>query len=688
MTETQINVVLTKGLVKFGFDLDVWGDAVVIGNVSKHGVGAGLLKPGDRIIAINDHNVVSSNPHAVAAILRQAPTGPLIVKIARWGSTTAEASEDTNIPVGDQKPGMIRANTIIATSGKFDFELDYNPAFHRKHRVISTSSSMPKLKIGDALTAINGIRCDTMPPNLLESMIGLFAKGDKVSLVFVREPHIQPTIRQPDLTTLLDLRPQKLLFRTRGLDDLGFTAGIQVFRHKIEDWPKVEVIHVTEGTPASQAGLQRRHVLLAANNVPLIGLSKDDLSDVMAWLQRTRSICLLVGSPPGTAIIGEEVVLRKQGGTFGLSLTDRLPQLYTEHGCFIEQRSPTLYGDNVDALQPNMMITEINGVSCLNYSYQKCLRIFRTSTGSIRLRVTQVTWATENEPSGSVADQMPGLATQPVNDTQKLNQSSDSDELPAPPQRPSVSAQAALEEESFDASRLAANIKDVTLIKDSLGLGFGIQQRTRLAGNYIHVGNVSSSGPAADDLQEGDILLWANGTSLADTTQAEAADVLKATVDRARMLVVRHFRYTSSFKTIRVTRSSESFGISIAGGHETTKGCIYVRALREGSSVQTEGLLHVGDRILAVNGTLLLAASHDAAVDAFRTAPPKIDMLIERPFATSNSTLQKPQVDRQVAPAAQASEVVPPRPPPRPRKSASDLHDAINKMTTFSSTVL
>jgi len=79
---------------------------------------------------------------------------------------------------------------------------------------------------------------------------------------------------------------------------------------------------------------------------------------------------------------------------------------------------------------------------------------------------------------------------------------------------------------------------EVTVVRDSRGLGFGIVGGDR-AGEPINVASISRGGPADGVLCEGDRILWANNHAVEGAGRDNAVKFLKLSPDGAHMLVAR-----------------------------------------------------------------------------------------------------------------------------------------------------
>ncbi|XP_039693906.1 E3 ubiquitin-protein ligase PDZRN3 [Pteropus medius] len=102
--------------------------------------------------------------------------------------------------------------------------------------------------------------------------------------------------------------------------------------------------------------------------------------------------------------------------------------------------------------------------------------------------------------------------------------------------------------------------------------------------------------------------------------------------------------------TLVLHRDSGSLGFNIVGGQPCADGPsgagIFVSRVADGGPAARDGGLQVHDRIVEVNGKDLSQATHDQAVDAFRTAtePIVVQVLRRAPRATAFSPVPGPQL--------------------------------------------
>ncbi|XP_031462475.1 ras-associating and dilute domain-containing protein [Phasianus colchicus] len=83
---------------------------------------------------------------------------------------------------------------------------------------------------------------------------------------------------------------------------------------------------------------------------------------------------------------------------------------------------------------------------------------------------------------------------------------------------------------------------------------------------------------------------------------------------------------------VELERGALGLGMGLIDGLHTPLGSpgIYIRTLIEGSPAAVDGRLAIGDRILAVNGTSLIGADYQSAVDLIRSGGKKLRFLVAK----------------------------------------------------------
>ncbi|XP_019060496.1 tyrosine-protein phosphatase non-receptor type 13 isoform X15 [Fukomys damarensis] len=83
---------------------------------------------------------------------------------------------------------------------------------------------------------------------------------------------------------------------------------------------------------------------------------------------------------------------------------------------------------------------------------------------------------------------------------------------------------------------------------------------------------------------------------------------------------------------VELAKNENSLGISVTGGVNTSvkHGGIYVKAVIPKGAAESDGRIHKGDRVLAVNGVSLEGATHKQAVEILRNTGQVVHLLLEK----------------------------------------------------------
>ncbi|XP_008056555.1 tyrosine-protein phosphatase non-receptor type 13 isoform X4 [Carlito syrichta] len=83
---------------------------------------------------------------------------------------------------------------------------------------------------------------------------------------------------------------------------------------------------------------------------------------------------------------------------------------------------------------------------------------------------------------------------------------------------------------------------------------------------------------------------------------------------------------------VELAKNDNSLGISVTGGVNTSvrHGGIYVKAVIPKGAAESDGRIHKGDRVLAVNGVSLGGATHKQAVETLRNTGQVVHLLLEK----------------------------------------------------------
>ncbi|XP_038258126.1 multiple PDZ domain protein isoform X6 [Dermochelys coriacea] len=194
------------------------------------------------------------------------------------------------------------------------------------------------------------------------------------------------------------------------------------------------------------------------------------------------------------------------------------------------------------------------------------------------------------------------------------------------------------------------HVETIELVNDGSGLGFGIVGG-KSAGVIV---KTILPGGVADQhgrLCSGDHILKIGDTDLAGMSSEQVAQVLRQCGNRVKLVIARgpveeppplavppstpvptsipEKQAETSFETdedgekfdVELTKNLQGLGITIAGyiGDKSSEPSgIFVKSITKGSAVEHDGRIHIGDQIIAVDGTNLQGFTNQQAVEVLR----------------------------------------------------------------------
>lgn len=226
----------------------------------------------------------------------------------------------------------------------------------------------------------------------------------------------------------------------------------------------------------------------------------------------------------------------------------------------------------------------------------------------------------------------------------------------------------------------------LTILRQTGGLGISIaggKGSTPYKGDDegIFISRVSEEGPAARaGVKVGDKLLEVNGVDLHGAEHHTAVEALRSSGTAVTMTVLRErmvepenpitttplrpeddyfprerrssglpFLLESGSTPVNtgpcqrlatcLVRNDKGLGFSIAGGkgstpYRTGDTGIFISRIAEGGAAHRDNILHVGDRVISINGVDMTEARHDQAVALLTGTSPTITLLVERDQAS------------------------------------------------------
>ncbi|XP_062850037.1 protein scribble homolog isoform X4 [Trichomycterus rosablanca] len=230
----------------------------------------------------------------------------------------------------------------------------------------------------------------------------------------------------------------------------------------------------------------------------------------------------------------------------------------------------------------------------------------------------------------------------------------------------------------------------LTILRQTGGLGISIaggKGSTPYKGDDegIFISRVSEDGPAARaGVKVGDKLLEVNNVDLHGAEHHTAVEALRSSGTSVTMAVLRErmvepenpitttplrpeddyfprerrssglpFHLESGSNAVStgpcqriatsLIRNDKGLGFSIAGGkgstlYRTGDTGIFISRIAEGGAAHRDNILHVGDRVISINGVDMTDARHDQAVALLTGTSPTITLLVEREQASAGGS--------------------------------------------------
>nr|XP_033337059.1 protein lap4 isoform X4 [Megalopta genalis] len=214
-------------------------------------------------------------------------------------------------------------------------------------------------------------------------------------------------------------------------------------------------------------------------------------------------------------------------------------------------------------------------------------------------------------------------------------------------------------------------IEDVVLVKEG-SLGFSIIGGTDHSCTPfgakepgIFISHVVPGGIAAKSgkLRMGDRILKVNGTDVTKATHQEAVMELLRPGDQI-VLTVQHDPLPDNYQLVEIEyipvtelvitkEPGEKLGMHIKGGLRGQKGNpldhtdegVFISKINSGGAAKRDGRLKVGMRLLEVNGTSLLGATHQEAVNILRCSGNTITLVVCKGYDKSEVEPHFPVAD-------------------------------------------
>uniref|UniRef100_A0A8C4XA42 Multiple PDZ domain protein n=1 Tax=Erpetoichthys calabaricus TaxID=27687 RepID=A0A8C4XA42_ERPCA len=202
------------------------------------------------------------------------------------------------------------------------------------------------------------------------------------------------------------------------------------------------------------------------------------------------------------------------------------------------------------------------------------------------------------------------------------------------------------------------HVETIELVNDGTGLGFGIVGGKTTG---VIVKTILRGGVADQDgrLLSGDHILRIGDTDLQGMGSEQVAQVLRQCGNRVKLVIARGALEDSSPPPpalppvaeqqvealaseededsdafdVHLTKNAQGLGITIAGyvgDRSSEPSGIFVKSITEGSTVEQDGRIHVGDQIIAVDGTNIQGFTNQQAVEVLRRTGQTVHLRLKR----------------------------------------------------------
>ncbi|XP_035282557.1 multiple PDZ domain protein isoform X2 [Anguilla anguilla] len=185
------------------------------------------------------------------------------------------------------------------------------------------------------------------------------------------------------------------------------------------------------------------------------------------------------------------------------------------------------------------------------------------------------------------------------------------------------------------------HVETIELVNDGTGLGFGIVGGKSTG---VIVKTILPGGIADQDgrLHSGDHILKIGDTDLYGMGSEQVAQVLRQCGNRVKLVITRgglddstshpvvlptvaeqqgYEEEDADTFDVELTKNAQGLGITIAGyvgDRNSEPSGIFVKSITKDSAVEQDGRIHVGDQIIAVDGTNIQGYTNQQAVEVLR----------------------------------------------------------------------
>ncbi|XP_034402863.1 tyrosine-protein phosphatase non-receptor type 13 isoform X4 [Cyclopterus lumpus] len=508
--EREITTVNLKKDVKYGLGFQVVGGensgrmdlGTIISSITPGSPADvnGCLKPGDRLISVNDVNLDGLSHTTAIDILQNAPDDVTLVVLQPKDSLYKESSSG-------YVPHQAKSALKALNSGQRrepDFENSSeeqagtgSSPLHSAGAPSSTSSLIhqhPSLSFQDSRTS-SVAKVSPLPANSVQQCLERSTAAAAAATVVQRH--------RPEPNMALDPAPPALPPKTR---KAKVAEAPKVSEHS--DWGDSDMDEETYSSSQEKLKVKKEHIMESLNgNAPGV-----------------NSLC------PGELF---DVELSKKDSSLGISVTvlfgkGGINTTVRHGGVYVKAIIPKGAADLDGRIQKGDRVVAVNGNSLEGATHQQAVEVLRETGQTVHLLLEK-----GQPPSDSVHAPLTPLCCRPT-------AASDQDQTKNKEQPLEVKEKP---EYSFITRD---NVFDVRLLKNTSGLGFSFSREESIpeespSSSMVRVKKLFPGQPAAESgrINVGDVIMRVNQTPLKGLSQHEVISALRGTGQEVTLLLCR-----------------------------------------------------------------------------------------------------------------------------------------------------
>lgn len=341
------------------------------------------------------------------------------------------------------------------------------------------------------------------------------------------------------------------------------------------------------------------------------------------------------------------VQLQKVEGSLGLNIIGGIEL----GGIYVKTMAPEGPAALSGKINIGDRILEINGHSLEGLSRQEAVNILRTAPYVCTLLIESCV-AAPATPNGKPA--MPG--TQAASAFYQPNRQQQMQTMMQ--RQPSVESQYSSMQQQFVPSQ-SQQIEDIVteyipieIPKLNGSFGLNVTGGPELDGIYVKSLLPGGAAEASGKIHNGDRIVEINGVSMEGLNRKQAVELLRRSAATATLVIERYKQpepegpYLENVEDllaispncilVELQKMNNSFGFSVVGGPDF--GGIFVKTINPHGAAAMDGRIGISDRVVAVNGVNLTAATRQEAVDALRNSPIIAQLVVEKCSAEDHMT--------------------------------------------------